>query len=474
MSISDVLNVAGSIGGVASAIDELFGPGAGSWEASLQQASFGGVPFGVSNARTRAGRRQAVHVYPYRDEIWAEDQGKLPRQFRIHGFLVEDSLVYGGGGVIAQRESLLAACEAAGAKTLVHPTFGSVQSVTCLDVEVEERKDLGRVFEFTMTLIVTGVRQYPGASQSTGDAVAEAADEVREKSLWDLAREVTEDIRQGAAVVRQAVSTAVSYYQIAVGLVNRVKRVFNTVSNLAGNFGRLFGGGNSGYSSSNKRSSPAMTVDGALAAGVAASSAVVQAGERMQLAASNIAQTDAYADTVGEFVAAVAATAVDPSDRIAMLSAMAAYAPTGTPATSPVGQAIASMNLASAAHLRRAAIAELAEAVTQYQPASQNDAAAIQTSVTSVIDAEILIAGDSGDDASYDALRALRKAVVADMQARGADLVEMGSFAFASTMPALALANRIYRDPARADDLVRQVDPIHPAFLPPAFEALAK
>lgn len=475
MSITDVVNVAGSIGGVANAIGDLFGPGAGSWEASLQKASFGGVPFGVTTARTHAGRRTAVHVYPYRDDVWAEDQGKLPRQFRIHGFLIEDSLVYGGGGVVAQREALISVCETSGPKTLVHPTFGTVQSVVCVGgIEVEERKDLGRVFEFTMTAMVTGERQYPGTEESTEDAVGEAAEEVREKSLLDLAGEVAEDIRQGAAVVQQAVSTVVGYYQMAVGIVNRVRRVFNAVSNLAGNFGRLFGGGNSGFSGSNRRASRSTSVADALAADVAASAAVVAAGERMQLAAANIADTDAYAVTVRDFVAAVAATAVDPADRISMLSELASFAPASMPSTSPVGQAMASMSEAIAAHLRRSAIAELAEAVTQYQPASQNDAAAVQTTVTEVVDAEILVAGDSGDDASYESLRAVRKSIVADLQARGADLAEIGAFAFAGTMPALALANRIYRDAGRADELVRQVDPVHPAFMPPRFEALSK
>lgn len=241
MKISDVVKVAGSIGGVANALGDLLGPGAGSWEASLQQASYGGVPFGVNGARLHAGRRQAVHVYPYRDEVWAEDQGKLPRQFRIHGFLIEDSAIYGGGGVVGQRESFLTVCETAGPKTLVHPTLGTVANVVCLDLELEERKDLGRVFEFTMSLIVSGERKYPQAGESTGDQVSKAADAVRKGSLLDMARRVAAAIKQGVAVVRQVVNTAVRYYQMAVGIVNGVRRVFNAVSSLRGNFGRLFG-----------------------------------------------------------------------------------------------------------------------------------------------------------------------------------------------------------------------------------------
>jgi len=470
---SDLLNVVGSIGGVANAVDGLLGPAAGSWEASLQPASFGGVPFGVNTARTRAGRRQAIHVYPWRDDVWIEDQGKRPRQFRINGFLVENSLVYGGGGVIAQREALLAAVEAAGTSTLVHPTFGTVRSVNCLDIEIEERKDLGRVFEFTMTLMVSGVRQYPGTVQSTGDMLSAAAASLRAQSLVDFARKAVSAIQLGAAVVRQAVSTAVGYYQTAIGIVNSVRRVFNAVSTLSGNFGRLFGGGNAGYSGSNAKAPDTTTAVDLLGASAAASGAVVAAGAALQLAAGNISDTDAYGSAAVTFVDSVAATAQDPADGISVLSTLAAYEPAQITTDSPIGQAMATMNDACAAHLRRVAIASLAEAVGTYQPASQNDAVAVQTAVMAVIDAEILVAGDAGDDATYDALRELRRAVVADLQARGAELSAVATFAFNASLPALALANRIYRDPTRADGLVRQVNPIHPAFMPTTFDALA-
>jgi len=60
MKISDVVKVAGSIGGAANAVSDLLGPGAGSWEASLQQASYGGVPFGVNGARLHAERNATV------------------------------------------------------------------------------------------------------------------------------------------------------------------------------------------------------------------------------------------------------------------------------------------------------------------------------------------------------------------------------------------------------------------------------
>jgi prophage DNA circulation protein len=122
---------------------------------------------------------------------------------------------------------------------------------------------------------------------------------------------------------------------------------------------------------------------------------------------------------------------------------------------------------------RRAAVVALATASSSYQPTSYNDAVTIRETVTGFIDNEITIAGDEGDDSTYGALRALRQAVVTDLVARGANLAQVTTFTFGAPLPALYLANRIYQDPTRSDQLVAQANPVHPAFMPASFQALA-
>ncbi|MGI4849552.1 MAG: hypothetical protein ACRYGK_15660 [Janthinobacterium lividum] len=41
-------------------------------------------------------------------------------------------------------------------------------------------------------------------------------------------------------------------------------------------------------------------------------------------------------------------------------------------------------------------------------------------------------------------------------------------------VPAPVLAQRVYRDPARADSLIGEADVKHPAFMPVSFKALSK
>ncbi len=134
---------------------------------------------------------------------------------------------------------------------------------------------------------------------------------------------------------------------------------------------------------------------------------------------------------------------------------------------------MASMQTSCAALFRRSALTGVAQACSTYQPSSYDDASTLIESVTTLLDAEIETAGDAEDDASFSALRDLRNAVVTDLQTRGGDLAPLTTMMFKGTMPALVLAHRIYDDATRVDQLVQQVQPVHPLFMPMTFQALA-
>ncbi|MGU7812712.1 DNA circularization protein [Burkholderia sp. AW49-1] len=471
---TDVLSVVGSIGGLASAADNLGSLLTGDWSSNLKPASFGGVPFGVFEIRTSAGQNRSVHTYPFRDDGWAEPLGKKPRAFEVIGFLLDNDLKTGAGSVIEQRDNLLAVCEGPGTATLVHPTFGTIDSIACLGVETVERVDLGPVFEIRLTLIKSGPRKFPTTQVSTADDSADQAADLKSKSLLDYANDIAADIRNGAAVVQKAVSTVVSWYQLGVTAVNDVKRVIGAVSTLSGNFGRLFGGGNSGYSASNAKASVSTTAADLLAASAAGRAAVTSAGAAMQAAAANPSDSVTLGSAVDAFVAAVAASANDPADAVRLVSGLVEYSPQDVVVPGQIGASMRVVQVATAALLRRYALAQLAMTLSGYQPSSQQDAVTVLSDALDLYDAEIDVAGDAGDDDTFVALRKLRRAVYADLTARGADLAPLATFSFNTTLPSLVLARRIYNDSKREPQLLQQVDPIHPAFCPISFQALAK
>lgn len=471
---ADGLAVVGSIGNIASSASNLATLVNGDWFSSLHRASFGKVKFGVFEIRNSAGQNKAVHTYPFRDDVWAEDLGKKPRAFEVIGFLLENDAVTEGGSVIAQREALLKVCEAPGTAELVHPTFGTLPSVSCLGVEITERVDLGAVFEIRLTLIVSGPRKFPTTQISTGLACVAAAKKSNLQAVLDFAKTIATDIQNGAAVVQQKISTVLGYYQLGVTAVNDVKRVIGAVSTLSGNFGRLFGGGNSGFSSSNTKAPTSTTPADLLAKAAAGRAAVISTGTAMQVAAGNTADNDAFGASIDAFVTAIAASSNDPADAVRLVSGLVQYAPNNVFVPGQIGASMSVVQIATAALLRRYALAQLAVTLTTYQPSSQQDAATVLANALALYDAEIDVAGDAGEDGSYIALRALRQAVHADLTERGADLATEADFSFNAPLPSLVLAQRMYQDPSREAQLVRQIEPIHPAFCPAAFKALSK
>jgi prophage DNA circulation protein len=85
----------------------------------------------------------------------------------------------------------------------------------------------------------------------------------------------------------------------------------------------------------------------------------------------------------------------------------------------------------------------------------------------------ILVAADNGDNVAYEALIALQGAIANDLGSRARPLPRLVSYSFPQRMPSLWLAQRLYQDPSRTDQLVGENRPVHPAFMPATGTALS-
>jgi prophage DNA circulation protein len=201
---------------------------ASEWWLQLQPGSWRGVGFVMDTAETRTGRRVAIHEYPYRDTAWVEDLGKLPRRFSMQAFLCGDD-------VYSQRDAMVAACEQAGAGTLVHPTLGSAECVL-LDFAVSDRREHGRVVEVTFNFLQASDARLPAAAISTTAAVNSAIGNVNAAMRLDLGSALA-----GVRVPNVA-SDVSGFASMSIASVNDATRALNAVRGLAGYFGRYAGG----------------------------------------------------------------------------------------------------------------------------------------------------------------------------------------------------------------------------------------
>ena len=67
----------------------------------------------------------------------------------------------------------------------------------------------------------------------------------------------------------------------------------------------------------------------------------------------------------------------------------------------------------------------------------------------------------------------LRADIVRDLTIRGAQLAPLTTVKVSANLPSLALAYELYQDISRTDQLTSAAAPVHPAFMPTTFSALA-
>lgn len=458
-----VQQLVGAVDGISSStqgiVDTLGRLSGGSFWDQLQPASFRNVPFAVRSGGGQAGRRNAIHEYPFRDIPWVEDLGRSSRRIQVVGFVVGDD-------VIAQRARMIAAVEAAGDGELVHPTLGRIQvSVISFDWEEGEQ---GRTFAYRFQFVRQGQRLYPSSVADGTAGVSSAATLLGSASAAAFVAKTLAPLAAGAAQANQVFQQATVWAQQAQRVGNDATSLIKLAVSLPGQFGRLLGLASGVTVGEIIPSSANLTPQGLVATAAAARAAVASACSSLVAAASQIGSnnTAPFTSAVQSLASAILTVSSTPGDALRGMSTLASFTPAGPGGTSAAVQG------ATADLFRRAAAGAVAIAGSQYQPQSSDDAAGVRAQVLDVLDAEITIAGDQLEDGVYTSLRTLRAQAVQDLNARGASLPTLVTVEVARSMPALALAQRLYRDASRSDELIARVVPIHPAFMPRTFTAL--
>lgn len=431
--------------------------GLGPWAASLQPASWRGVPFAVRASQIQRGRRVALHEYPYRDTILVEDLGRGKRSVSFEAFLIGDD-------VYAQRDAMSAAMDIAGPGVLVHPSLGSL-NVVCTLFTASEAAERGRVVTLELSFLETGqdTALYPTQIVSTQTNVVLQAANAALAAVSDFLSDVATAVQYGEAVLSAGLGVVSSFASLVSAAMGDVSLIAGLATGLPGI--------NGGRYASGKLVTP--QPDGTTIASAIAALSAARVTAAIDTEAAEAATPANLPGALQTVCADVAAAAVDPADQVRLLSSLAAFQPAVTTSSAPIGAAIGTMQTEVGTACRRAALTVLAQSCAAYQPSSYNDAIAILDAVTALLDAEIVVAADAGDTNSYLALRALRTAVTQDLAARGSQLPKLVTVRRGTALPSLVLAYQLYGDATRSDDLIARVDPPAPLFMPTEFQALS-
>lgn len=388
-----------------------------SWRDQLQAASFRKVPFFVDSHEATVGRRVHVHEFPFAELPYTEDLGRKARGFTLQAFVL-------GPDYMAARDRLLAAIEdKSGSGQLVHPYWGEVRC-TVLECKISESTAEGGMARFALTFVEAGLSAIQLAKTNTPAQVSAAAD--------------------------FAASAAVANF-------NRRHSVAGKPAFVAAASGSIFKGALGGVQS-------AISLVRGAADQVASLQRDVDAAKRdwVTLIYAPASASQALLAAIKQLVRGVASTPADSLALARVLYRFGATLPDVKPSTtSRKAQASNQLELLRLVHV--VAVAEGARAAAGLDFASYQDAIKARDEITATLD-DVLLADGVPDDL-FDALRALRSAVVRDVTARGANLARVVNWTPAITAPSLALAQQLYADGGREGELVARNHVRHPLFV---------
>lgn len=416
---------------------------------SLLPASWRGIIFGVEAYTNALGRRLAVHEYPYKDSVWVEDLGSGKKQFSFRGFL-------NGPLAAVQHAAMVLAMDKPGLGTLTHPTLGIFQGVVT-QFASHYSAECGGVYVLDIVFVQSVEPAFPG---TTGDWLSKI--KLGALNVFSAAGTWFGTAISAVGIATAAISAMPSivsgWASLPRQMIGDAQTIAHSFTGLGANFGPYAVG-------SARPASPSATPASlrvAAATARAAATAAIQAA--VDAAAAGVAANVVTA--VQAVPTAVRAAINEPTEQIRALITIAAFAPVIEAGTDQVGVALAAVQTATAGLCLYATLAELANAAAAYNFTSYDQAVAVSSQVASALSTGILVAGDAGADDVCQALRVLRAAVVQYLADIGAVLAPLRTVTFRAPLPALAIAQRLYQDGRRADELIRNARPWHPAMMP--------
>lgn len=427
-----------------------------SWRDSLQPGSFRGVPFFIDGSHTQVGRRVTLHEYPLRDKPWGEDLGRRARRFEV------DCMVL-GADYMSARDALITALETQGAGTLVHPYYGTRSVVVVDAVSVDETTQKGGMATFRIPFAESGEKLQPATTTDTGAAVNTQAAAAQQSlvsgfasnfslsgmpswlgtsALSDLGNLTTklEQLRDSIPGIPDAVT---AFNGLLAGFTGTLSSLIEAPFNLGASIvGLVVGVGTLVQQPLNALS--LYTQLGSF--GNDALPLPISTPARKQQC-TNRAALFGLVQGVAMANAAVTAAAVPAQTQtITQPASISGTTSTSTPVLIDASDADAA----------------LLSAPTSIDGFDTSDAAAAtRDSLTGAIDTLCLTASDD----VYLALRDLRAAVVADLNARMATLPALQTLVLPRTEPALVLAWRLYADATRDAEIVARNGVVYPGFV---------
>ena len=376
------------------------------WKDRLLQASFRGVAFSVQEHEAEGGRALSVHEFPFRDEVVAEDLGRLRRRYGFSAFIL-------GEDYAIDRDRLLRALELPGPGLLVHPYLGAALA-SVESFRVRETTAEGRMARFELAFLeVEGTAQVT-VSKPRAAVVEEKATAMSFQAAATLEAEFdTSGVPQPALTAATAEVAHVGYALQALGALGTVSELS---AELAGKARQLI-------------------------------------LEAQALALSPLNCAAAIRDALDS----VWASAANAAEALRAYENLERFTPSFWPGT----KANANAEVLTGA-VRSLALAGWARALAEFSWTSYEEAIEARDKFLARLEARTL----ESSRADYLALRDLAGVVSSAVPPEGEDLPRLVTLTLRADRPALVVAYMLYRKARLSEEVARRNRVRNPLFMP--------
>lgn len=407
-----------------------------SWIDRLQPASFRGVGFFVKTDEAEFGRRQVTHVAALVDVPSLEDLGRSADVFQVEGYLVGDDYD------LQLAELIKAIRDTPGEGRLVHPRYGD-RSVGASGFRVRHDTAEGRMCRFTVTFGEAGELGQPTIGIDSPNVLA-----ARSQSIQEEARESFAE-RFGVDGFPQFVR------ETAIGQLNQLTDFLESPGSFGGS---LFSNATSVFG----------TVTDTVGSATELASEFQQSVTRFSRTLSSVISSPGdLALSITGLVSGIRRSFGGGASSIlgALYNLFPSSAPRSTVGLTPSRAQVIRNTEALQQLVNQTVVGEMAVVVVGKEYETFDEAVESRDAIAELIDDQATI---TPSDEMYDRLTQARAEVIQGLPAEGQDASRLVPFTPQATLPALVIAQSLYDDAKRDNDIVLRNSIRHPGFVPGA------
>lgn len=400
-----------------------------SWRDNLLPGAIAGVPFDYEEVTTEFGRRVEVHEFPLRADPFTEDLGKAARRYTIRAFVI-------GENYATVRNDLIDVLEAPGPHVFTHPYLGDFLVKVNGHVRLRESDREGRMAVFEIPLVEAGI-EFPSIALDTPAKVGSL-------SLLSLGKLSVRkfDLLGAIASVLNKIANAIGAAASKMRQINgKIGAALNLVDNITAAIDDL-----------NNQIGTLLSAPQALL------------NKLVNLAASIVGLIKTFVPPTASADVQIALPDL-PGLTSATLNAFITFdpGPPSVPTNTPQSNAERAGLQVIKSTMQAAGTFACADAFAAIPFESATQATDAIGALDEAFD--VVLGSDDLGTEIVEAATALKAAVVEHLTKTVADLPSLAQYVPPATVPALVLANRLYGDATRENEIIRRNRIRHPAFV---------